>query len=68
MKSAQENQIRNRANTWHRLFLRSIKFINAILITAPFAFCWYQYYADRLYHPYYAKGDMLVVLLFMILY
>ena len=68
MKSVQENLIRDGANTWHRLFLRSIKFINAIMITAPFALCWYQYYADRLYHPYYAKGDMLVVLLFMILY
>ena len=68
MKFVQENLIREGANTWHRLFLRSIKFINAILITVPFALCWYQYYADRLYHPYYAKGDMLVVLLFMILY
>ena len=68
MKAVQENQIREGANTWHRFFLRSIKFINAVMITAPFALCWYQYYADRLYHPYYAKGDMLVVLLFMILY
>ena len=68
MKFVQENLIREGANTWHRLFLRSIKFFNAILITVPFALCWYQYYADRLYHPYYAKGDMVVVFLFMILY
>ena len=69
MKLIQENLISEGANTWHRLFLRSIKFINAIMITIPFALCWYQYYAKRLYiKPFYAKGDVVVVLLFLILY
>ena len=53
--------IKDGNNTRHRLWLRSIKFLNAILITIPFALCWYLYYAERLYSPYYAKGDMLVV-------
>ena len=55
-------------NTRHRLWLRSIKFLNAVLVTIPFALCWYLYYAERLYNPYYAKGDMLVVALFLVLY
>ena len=68
MNSVHKNQFRDKENTRHRLWLRSIKFFNAIMVTIPFAICWYHYYAERLYRPFYAKGDVVVVLLFLIQY
>lgn len=69
MNSVHKNQFRDKENTRHRLWLRSIKFFNAIMVTIPFIICWYQYYAKRLYiKPFYAKGDVVVILLFLILY
>ena len=55
-------------NTRHRLWLRSIKFLNAVLITIPFGVCWYLYYADRLWAPFHSNGDKLVVAMFLALY
>ena len=68
MTSYSNLHFRDGENTRHRLWLRTIKFINAILITIPFAMCWYQYYAERIRSPYYSKGNILVVVLFLILY
>ncbi len=48
----------------HDLILRMIKLLDAVLVTIPFAMCWYLYYAKRVASPYYAKGDYLVVALF----
>lgn len=45
----------------HDLILRMIKLLDAVLVTIPFAMCWYLYYAKRVASPYYAKGDYLVV-------
>lgn len=55
-------------NTKHRLWLRTIKFLNAVLITIPFAVCWYRYYAERLWAPFHSNGDKLVVVMFLALY
>lgn len=52
----------------HKQWLRSLKLLNAILITIPFGLCWYLYYAGHLYHPFFARGDRLVVALFFLLY
>lgn len=52
----------------HNLILRTIKLLDAVLITVPFALCWYLYYADRIASPYYAKGNYLIVALFMVLF
>lgn len=49
----------------HDLILRMIKLLDAVLVTIPFAMCWYLYYAKRVASPYYAKGDYLVVALFL---
>lgn len=68
MKYEEMNQFKDRENMWHRLWLRSVKFLNAVLITVPFCVCWYLYYAERLYTPFYAKGDMVVIFLFLALY
>lgn len=63
-----DKQIKFAENTRHRFWLRSIKLLNAVLITIPFAVCWYLYYADRLWSPFYANGDRLVIFMFFVLY
>lgn len=40
----------------HDLILRMIKLLDAVLVTIPFAMCWYLYYAKRVASPYYAPG------------
>ncbi len=52
----------------HDLILRMIKLLDAVLVTIPFAMCWYLYYAKRVASPFYAKGDYLVVALFFVLF
>ena len=52
----------------HDLILRIIKIMDAVLMTAPFALCWYLYYAKHIASPFYAKGDYLVVALFFVLF
>lgn len=52
----------------HDLILRMIKLLDAVLVTIPFAMCWYLYYAKRVASPYYAMGDYLVVALFFVLF
>ena len=52
----------------HDLLLRIVKTINAAMVTVPFALCWYLYYAGRTASPFYAKGNLLVVALFFVLY
>lgn len=52
----------------HDLILRIIKVLDAVLVTIPFALCWYLYYAKHIVSPFYAKGDYLVVALFFVLF
>ena len=52
----------------HDLILRIIKIMDAVLMTVPFALCWYLYYAKHIASPFYAKGDYLVVALFFVLF
>ena len=52
----------------HDLILRIIKIMDAVLVTVPFALCWYLYYAKHIASPFYAKGDYLVVALFFALF
>lgn len=40
----------------HDLILRMTKLLDAVLVTIPFAMCWYLYYAKRVASPYYAMG------------
>ena len=48
----------------HDLLLRLIKLVDAVLMTIPFALCWYLYYSDRTASPFDEKGKLIVVLLF----
>ena len=52
----------------HDLILRIIKIMDAVLMTVPFALCWYLYYAKHIASPFYARGDYLVVALFFVLF
>ena len=52
----------------HDLILRIIKIMDGVLMTVPFALCWYLYYAKHIASPFYAKGDYLVVALFFVLF
>ena len=53
---------------WHDLALRIVKFLNVVLVTVPFAFCWYGYYANRIASPFYMNGNLMIVALFALLY
>lgn len=68
MASNTHYPIKDGENIRHKLWLRSLKLLNAILITIPFGLCWYLYYAGHLYNPFFARGDRLVVALFFLLY
>ena len=52
----------------HDILLRIVKSINIVLITIPFAVCWFFYYADHVVSPFYSKGNWLVILLFLVFY
>ena len=54
--------------TKHELSLRFIKLINVVMITIPFALCWYLYYADKIMTPFFRKGNWLIILIFFLLY
>ena len=43
----------------HDLLLRLIKLVDAVLMTIPFALCWYLYYSDRTASPFDQKGNLI---------
>ena len=53
---------------WKGLLFRFAKIMNVLLVTAPFAYCWYAYYAERLYSPFFKRGNWAVIALYMALY
>lgn len=64
-----ENREMMGMKTWtHDAALRLMKLFNVVLISVPFALCWYGYYAGRVALPFYNKGNWLIVALFVILY
>ena len=52
----------------HDLLLRIVKLLNVTMITIPFALCWFLYYAQHTEAPFYAKGNYLMIALFVVLY
>ena len=52
----------------HNLLLRMVKVLDAVMLTIPFAMCWYLYYAKRIAVPFYERGSYLMVALFFVLY
>lgn len=52
----------------HDLPLRCVKTLNIILMTIPFALCWYGYYAGQMTEGFYNRGNILMIALYMIVY
>ncbi len=52
----------------HSLLFRLAEFINVLMVTAPFAFSWYAYYGERLYSPFFRRGNWAMIALFAVLY
>lgn len=48
--------------------LGCVKLFDVLLLTIPFAFCWFGYYADRIFKPFYFWGNWLIIALFCVLY
>ena len=52
----------------HDLGLWIVKLVDVLLVTIPFAMCWYMYYAVRIDTPFQWKGNALIVFLFVVLF
>lgn len=52
----------------HSLWLRTIKLLNIIMITIPFAVCWESYYNCRIASHYGYKGTLVIILLYALMY
>ena len=48
--------------------IRIWKIANILLITAMWAWVWYAYYKDNAQVKYYLKGDLLMIVIFMVMY
>ena len=53
---------------FHDISISLVKLVNIVLMTLPFAFVWYKYYADEIWVKFYMRGHWLVILLFVLLY
>ena len=52
----------------HDLMLRAVKFLDVILMTLPFAACWFLYYGQRIQTPLDAAGHVAVLALYAVLF
>lgn len=52
----------------YKTVLRLVKLLNPVLMTAAFAFCWYQAYADNILSTFYNRGNWVVIAFFFVLY
>ena len=48
--------------------LRLLKILNALVLTLPFIWCWYHYYAQHIVLPFYDRGNWVMVALYAVLY
>ena len=59
---------RGKVQRKHDGLLRMVKVLNVVMMTVPFAIAWMNYYSSRTWAPYFAKGNYLIIALFMVLY
>lgn len=57
-----------RSKFFHDVTIRVAKLANIVLMTAPFAFAWYTFYADKLWVNFYMRGHWMVIALYVVLY
>lgn len=53
---------------FHDATIRVAKIVNIVLMTVPFIFAWYTFYANELWVTFYKRGHWLVILLYVLLY
>ncbi|MBR3463594.1 MAG: sugar transferase [Clostridiales bacterium] len=53
---------------FNEIGLRLLKSSNLLFVSAPFIVSWYLYYASRISSPFYFWGNLVVFVLFMLLY
>lgn len=63
-----EYEMSSRSRVFHDVTIRAAKLANILLMTAPFVFVWYMFYADQLYVTFFKRGHWLVILLYVLLY
>jgi len=52
----------------HDMGMRIAQLTNLVLLTIPFAACWYAYYGERILTPFYRKGNWIIIAIFVVLY
>lgn len=52
----------------HDIILGCVKLLDLILLTLPFAVCWFGYYAEKIAKPFYYRGNWLIIVAFFALY
>ncbi|MCR5608510.1 MAG: hypothetical protein K6G26_05555 [Lachnospiraceae bacterium] len=52
----------------HRIQLTLAKIMNYVLVTIPFALCWYFYYAKVIASPFYRIGNYVIVMFYLIMF
>ena len=52
----------------HDLMLKIVKLIDLVMITIPFAACWYGYYSYQVYAKFGWKGNWAMIGLFAVLF
>ena len=52
----------------HEIVLRSVKVLNAVLMTVPFALCWFLYYAEHTVARVALGGSLALLALYLLLY
>ena len=58
----------NNNKLFHDVTIRIMKLINLLLMTAPFVYAWYTYYADELWVTFFKRGHWLIILLYAFIY
>lgn len=59
---------RNKKNLSRKMQLRFMKVLDIVLMTIPFAICWYSYYTKQVVYSFYRRGNWMVIALNAILY
>ena len=57
-----------KSKQFHDITTRIAKLINVVLMTTPFIFAWYTFFADQLWVTFYKRGHWLIILLYVLLY
>ena len=52
----------------HRIQLTFSKILNYVLVTIPFALCWFLYYAEVIASPYYRLGNYVIIMFYLLMF